>query len=80
MRRPRTLPLRLRRRFNGAAARELRMRLRDAEHVGRQLASMGPQLVSCGCIQRLLDGDPRRVASMGPQLVSCGCRVRNVLQ
>ena len=37
-------------RFNGAAARELRMRA--AEHVTPAVlrASMGPQLVSCGCV------------------------------
>ena len=36
-------------------------------------ASMGPQLVSCGCEcqQPLPTGTLE--ASMGPQLVSCGC-------
>ena len=35
-------------------------------------ASMGPQLVSCGCMESM---NERKIqhASMGPQLVSCGC-------
>ena len=36
-------------RFNGAAARELRMRQSFAHYLGGIAASMGPQLVSCGC-------------------------------
>mgnify|MGYP007080218080 CR=1 FL=1 len=36
-------------------------------------ASMGPQLVSCGCLRRAKYRALLGRASMGPQLVSCGC-------
>ena len=38
--------------FNGAAARELRMQAVRRAFGGRVPASMGPQLVSCGCVSR----------------------------
>ena len=36
-------------------------------------ASMGPQLVSCGCVASARVVGVTENASMGPQLVSCGC-------
>ena len=60
-------------RFNGAAARELRMPLDSDVQRSRHHASMGPQLVSCGCGLRRVHRVYPDPASMGPQLVSCGC-------
>ena len=38
---------------------------------------MGPQLVSCGCVDPLPARSKTLDASMGPQLVSCGCAELN---
>ena len=64
--------------FNGAAARELRMRALHRRSSALVSASMGPQLVSCGCEIPRVDCPFGGVASMGPQLVSCGCRIGSV--
>ena len=60
-------------RFNGAAARELRMLACFQQLDESRLASMGPQLVSCGCAAGCASSKASPTASMGPQLVSCGC-------
>ena len=36
------------------------------------MASMGPQLVSCGCLTARTPPNAPEPASMGPQLTSCG--------
>jgi len=49
------------------------MRSARDEARARSAASMGPQLVSCGCARAARRAASASRASMGPQLVSCGC-------